>query len=1524
MWRFFSAPVAPVAANPIRRSPETGINQRGFPEVFSVSRKPRGNGWILVTAFWLGVITADAQNATWLPFPNLGSSDWNTAANWAPAAVPMAIATFGASNITSITFSKSASVGGLQFNAEAPGYTFNLIGVTWTLTGTGLVNDSSNNPNISVGALARLVFQASSTAGNATITTNNGGAVTLENSSTGGQARFITNFGGIFDVSGLTAAGATVGSIEGSGTYQLGSKALTVGLNNLSSEVSGTLVDGGQNGGTVGALIKAGTGTLTLSGLNTYTGGTSFNGGTLAINSDHNLGSGPLSFDGGTLEILAADGGITSKKTITLLATGGTFQTDAGTTSTLSGAISGEGSLISSTGSFRKSGPGTLILSGPNTYGGITAVQEGVLRAGSSTAFSPNAGMAVFSVLDLNGFHSSVAFLSGNGIVTNNGTAPSNLTLGSNIVGVPSTTFFGTLKDGNSPLALIVTAGGQIDLAGANTYSGGTHIVNGGVVAVQSDDNLGTGPLLFDSGTIVLGSPFSATTFAKPVTLHSGGGTLEVPLLSAATFSGSISGNGALTEFGVGTLILTEVNTYRGGTNVVLGTVAVSGDSNLGSGPLSFNSGTLEALTAGGGISSSKVVALNPGGGTFLADADTISTLRGPITGLGSFIKDGPGTLILAGFNTYRGPTQVLLGRVQAGAPSGFSPNSAFNVTSVLDLNGFNNTIGSLSGTGIVINGGARSAKLTVGVNNTDTIFSGTLTGGRGLLELTKAGQGTLTLAGLNTDGGATNVAAGTLKAASFTALSAHSAFIVTSGLELNGFNNTIGSLAGTGTVSNHGATLANLIVGADNTDTIFSGVLMDGGSGGLELTKRGAGTLTLTGFSNYSGGTNFNHGTLAANTDHNLGIGPLSFDGGTLEALASGGGITSNKAITLLTGGGTFRADLGSVSTLSGPISGGGSFTMDGPGKLTLTASNTYSGSTNVIGGTLAVNSDYNLGLGPLGFNGGTLEALATVGGIVSSKPIALAGGGGTFLADAGSASIWSGPISGLGSLIKAGPGTLILTGANTYSGGTTLDAGVLTVHGSHSLGFGNVAVNGGILNADPQPINVRGSYTQTAGGTLQLQVAGANPGQYDSLNVGANAKLGGTLQLISLGFQPKAGNLLTLVTTGGAVSGRFAEFADPFVNWAGPHSAVELLYQRNSVQLLFLNLDSAASVAGLTASDEISFSNANIQRLNLEGRLDDLRGGSSGFSSNMKLNGATVNSNGQSGTDGKSSKAVAEPILRPGPGNRWGVWITGFGDFVSVDGDANVNGYNFTTGGVSLGIDYRIIDQLAIGVMGEYSHTWTSLQPSGNIDVSSGRGGVYATWYNHGFYLNGAIYVGHNNYASSRTSLDGLASGSTEGTELSTFVSGGYDFHFGFLTVGPLAALQYTYANIDGFSENGSLAPLRIESNSANSLRSNVGFRLFYQWQVGKVLIEPSLKAAWEHEYLYSALLITAGFVGIPGSSATFFGPNEGHDSAIVSAGVSAQWTPAVTVYLNYDGQLGRENYNSNAVTGGVRISF
>jgi autotransporter-associated beta strand protein len=150
-----------------------------------------------------------------------------------------------------------------------------------------------------------------------------------------------------------------------------------------------------------------------------------------------------------------------------------------------------------------------------------------------------------------------------------------------------------------------------------------------------------------------------------------------------------------------------------------------------------------------------------------------------------------------------------------------------------------------------------------------------------------------------------------------------------------------IGSIEGSG---NYFIGSKTLTVGGNNLSTTVSGVIQDGGIScgvGGSLTKIGTGTLTLTGTNTYSGGTNLNGGTLAINSDVNLGTGALSFNGGTLEALAAGRGIVSGKAITLNSAGGTFSADAGTASTLSGVISGTGSWTMTGLGTLVLSGMN-------------------------------------------------------------------------------------------------------------------------------------------------------------------------------------------------------------------------------------------------------------------------------------------------------------------------------------------------------------------------------------------------------------------------------------------------------------------------------------------------------------------------------------------------------------------------------------------------------
>ncbi len=204
---------------------------------------------------------------------------------------------------------------------------------------------------------------STATAANATITNSGSNSFTTFNQATsGGNAALINaNPTAFISIAELDTAGTTVGSIAGNGTTYLGSKNLTVGGNQQSTVFSGVIADGraplpvdlltGAGPFTGGSLTKVGSGTLTLTGSNTYSGGTNLNGGILAVNSDSNLGMGPLSFNGGTLEALGSGGGIISSKPVNLAAGGGTFLADAGTTSALSGLITG-------VGAWTKSGPG--------------------------------------------------------------------------------------------------------------------------------------------------------------------------------------------------------------------------------------------------------------------------------------------------------------------------------------------------------------------------------------------------------------------------------------------------------------------------------------------------------------------------------------------------------------------------------------------------------------------------------------------------------------------------------------------------------------------------------------------------------------------------------------------------------------------------------------------------------------------------------------------------------------------------------------------------------------------------------------------------------------------------------------------------------------------------------------------------------------------------------------------------------------------------------------------------------------
>src|ERR1700712_1277565 len=186
----------------------------------------------------------------------------------------------------SITNDIGSDTSGISFNDTS---TAASASITNNGGGTVFFHNSSTAGSATIDNSGFVAFVDTSSAGNATIT-NSGGRTLFFDNSSGGTARLIANAGGAVDFSFLTSAGTTAGSFEGDGRFNLGSKTLTVGGNDLSTTVSGVIADGGTNGGTGGALVKTGRGTLTLTGSNTYTGGTTINGGTLQIGDVANMG----------------------------------------------------------------------------------------------------------------------------------------------------------------------------------------------------------------------------------------------------------------------------------------------------------------------------------------------------------------------------------------------------------------------------------------------------------------------------------------------------------------------------------------------------------------------------------------------------------------------------------------------------------------------------------------------------------------------------------------------------------------------------------------------------------------------------------------------------------------------------------------------------------------------------------------------------------------------------------------------------------------------------------------------------------------------------------------------------------------------------------------------------------------------------------------------------------------------------------------------------------------------------------
>jgi len=285
--------------------------------------------------------------------------------------------------------------------------------------------------------------------------------------------------------------------------------------------------------------------------------------------------------------------------------------------------------------------------------------------------------------------------------------------------------------------------------------------------------------------------------------------------------------------------------------------------------------------------------------------------------------------------------------------------------------------------------------------------------------------------------------------------------------------------------------------------------------------------------------------------------------------------------------------------------------------------------------------------------------------------------------------------------------------------------------------------------------------------------------------------------------------------------------------------------------------------------------------------------------------------------------NKEGKEVVAAPPPAPStpcWSIWGSAYGNWNHIDTTSTALGFNFTTAGMSAGVDYLITPHLLLGAFGGYSHDFINFNPRGSADADEGHGGIYASyWSPTGWYINTAVYGGGASYSTNRQAVFGPAEGSSSGWQVSTFGETGFNFYSlnHDLVWGPFLGLSWTEVHVNGFDEHGSFVPLDIHADTFNSLESAVGAQAYYNLHLGKFTITPGLKLWWGHEYEFSVLSMHASAPALGGATAVFPAPNIGHDWLSIEAGAGLMFTDRMGMTINYIGQLAREHSTSNGVT-------
>ncbi|BCU77596.1 hypothetical protein llg_23110 [Luteolibacter sp. LG18] len=887
-------------------------------------------------------------------------------------------------------------------------------------------------------------------AGGFNVTKSGTGILTLTNANTGGNSPFI--------ISGGTLRIGGGGQLNGGSFSQTITNNATFSYNSSSSQAISGVISG------TGTVI-VGAGTLSLSAVNTYGGGTTINGGTLTV---------------------SGSGSINSTSGITVDGTGAKYLHDSSTASTRNitltrGFVAGTGTIGAvtvgnGTGGVVANGNGNSI---PLTVGSLS-FNGGAAISITDDGNPATSGIIVSNALSTVPANGQVIINASNSFwnsgVTYNlvscgsfGGAISNFTKGT-IGGLTSRQSSVLVLNGSTiGLQILGDSPKWTGLDSSNWKQGSTgangnwQLVNGGNQTDYVDGDV----VLFDDTAVNTTVSISGASVNPSVVNFSNSSQTYFLSGDFGIASGSLNKNGA------GALIISAPNSYSGGTTMNAGTIALSGNGTLGSSsnPLTCGGGLLDlgGLNCSvGALTISGEVVIQQGSltatGLTASNSVAAATISANLTlGAGSITKTGGASLGLTGSTSYSGATNINGGTLALGGAASIAGSSAIALGGgALDLGGSSQTsnaitIAAPAATGAtILNGTISPSALSVTTTAGIAIISANITGTTGIA--VNGGGGTLSLTGNNSFSGALN-------------------FTAPATVTIDGGVNTGG---GAISYNSFGTTV-----------TINSGSYVTSG-----ITSNGLSEFRSL---NLNGGTLQANGNLFADT---LAV-SINFNGGTLKS-GNAAGIALfdyNNLIQINGSGGTF-------DTTGGPITVGNNADMIGAGNVHVPTVNqpkisgTAGGIITLMGGNTLV-----AGIGNTGMLGIQDSSTWNLNGIASS--VGGLSGGGTVTSTPGSAALtinfgsangpytYSGAIAGAAniSLIKAGDGTQILAGINSYTGDTTVTGGILAVLGNSLPDTGKVVVDGGRIEANGMEVvgTLYFGATQQAAGTWGATGSGA-----------------------------------------------------------------------------------------------------------------------------------------------------------------------------------------------------------------------------------------------------------------------------------------------------------------------------------------------------------------------------------------------------------------------------------------------